>query len=395
MTELSDRELLAELGVSIEPEKKAARSPREERIIAGFEEIQRFREEHGRVPQSHEGADIFERLYATRLGCISGDEECRKLVLGYDHQGLLSHDSSQDAIKIPDGDDEALLAELGVETETSDVTKLKHVRSSAEKRAAEDVGNRDKCEDFASFQPLFEGVQRDLEHGVRKTIGFEQKGEIAKGSLFILGGQKAYVAELGDLFTNEHGHNDARLRVIFDNGTESNMLMRSLERALRKDEAGRRISEPSSGPLFDNIAPEEVLSSGTIYVLRTKSENPILAELREVLHKIGVTSGKVERRITNAKNDPTYLLADVEIIAEYKLFDINRTKLEKLIHKVLEPAQLSLVLQDRFGKSVQPREWFLVPLPAVKELVDRIIDGTITQYVFDKDEARLVRISTK
>ncbi|HCE24050.1 MAG TPA: hypothetical protein DF282_16280, partial [Hyphomonas sp.] len=141
----------------------------------------------------------------------------------------------------------ALLAELGVEAETSDITELRHVRSSAEKKAAEEIANRQKCEDFERFKPLFEQVQNEIDTGMRTTRPFERKAEIAPGRFFIVGGQKAYVAEMDEAFLTAQGMTDARLRVIFDNGTESNMLMRSLQRALHKDDAGRRITDSSAG----------------------------------------------------------------------------------------------------------------------------------------------------
>lgn len=232
-------------------------------------------------------------------------------------------------------------------------------------------------------------MQSDINNGIRKTRPFELKSEIQKGSLFILGGQKALVAEKGELFTKGKGHTDARLRVIFDNGAESNLLMRSLQRALHRDDAGRRISDPNAGPLFGSETTEEDLASGTIYVLRSKSTDPQIAQHREVLHKIGVTGGQVERRITNAKNDPTFLLADVEIVARYELYNINRGKLENLIHKVLSPARLNIQIKDRFGKPVTPREWFLVPLDVVDEIAERIKDGSIAKSEYHPETASL------
>jgi hypothetical protein len=185
-----------------------------------------------------------------------------------------------------------------------EITELRHVRSVAEKSAAEEIANRQKCEDFDRFKPLFEQVQNELNAGLSQTKEFERKSEIAPGRFYILGGQKAYVAAMEEPFTNEHGYMDARLRVIFDNGTESNLLMRSLQRALQKDPAGRRIVEPSAGPLFAERSEEGDEASGTIYVLRSKSEHPTVVANRDVLHKIGVTSGNIERRITNARLDP-------------------------------------------------------------------------------------------
>jgi hypothetical protein len=164
-----------------------------------------------------------------------------------------------------------------------------------------------------------------------------------------------------------------------------------LQRALYKDEAGRRITDPAAGPLFASEAGEDDSASGTIYVLRSKSDNPAVAAHRDVLHKIGVTGGDVAKRIANARLDPTFLMADVEIIATYELYNVNRTKLENLIHRVFAPAQLEVEIKDRFGRPVIPREWFLVPVFVVDEAVERIKDGSITQYVYDPKNARLTR----
>ena len=384
-------ELAAELADFDAHQKTGGRSPREERIIAGFEDIQRFYEQHGRAPLHGEDRDIFERLYAVRLDRLRSLEECRAILEPLDHQGLLAGGEGVAAAPIEAMDDDELLAELEGMDGGSDITELRHVRTSAEKRAAEEIANREKCEDFEYFKPLFEKIQAELTSGVREARPFELKAEIRPGAWFIVGGQKAYVADMGEVFTNPQGRTDARLRVIFDNGTESNMLMRSLQRALHKDEAGRRITDPIAGPLFADQQEKDDLASGTIYVLRSKSDHPLVAANRDLVHKIGVTNTSVEQRIAGARLQPTFLMADVEIVATYELFNINRTKLERLIHRVFDPARLDITIQDRFGNPVVPQEWFLVPLFVVDEAVERIKDGSITGFVYDPSEAKLVR----
>jgi T5orf172 domain len=225
-----------------------------------------------------------------------------------------------------------------VQAAPADITELRHVRSASEKRAAEEIANRQKCEDFDRFKPLFEQVQKELSTGLRQTRRFERKSEIAPNRFYILGGQKAYVAAMEEPFTNEHGNVDARLRVIFDNRTESHLLMRSLQKALQQEPAGRRIIEPAAGPLFADQNEEGDEASGIVYVLRSKSDHPVVAAHRDVLHKIGVTGGDVPRRIANARLDPTFLMADVEIAATYELYNINRTRLENLIHRIFGAA---------------------------------------------------------
>jgi hypothetical protein len=268
-----DLELLSELGVDIVSEPSAQRSAREERIIADFEEVERF---EGRLPQHGEEHDIFERLYAVRL-------------------------------------------------------------------------------------------------------------------LFILDGQKVMVADMGEPFVSDYGRQDRRLRVVYDNATESDLLLRSLQRALNKDKASRRITTPDLGPLFSHIEAEDDLPTGYIYVLRSQSEHPFIVKNRSVIHKVGVTGGDVKSRIANAKKDPTYLLADVEIVATFKLANINGQQLEALLHKVFDSARLELVLPDRFGTTVQPREWFLLPLNVIEAVIEKIKEGTIDQFRYDPKTASLTR----
>ncbi|MEC9346260.1 MAG: GIY-YIG nuclease family protein [Pseudomonadota bacterium] len=383
-------ELAEELSEFDKPEKSAGRSPREERIIAGFEDVQRFVEKHGRAPQHGEDRDIFERIYAVRLDRLRALEECRTLLEPLDHQGLLAGTGAAMEATEDDVDEEELLSELAeVDEATAGISRLRHVRSSSERRAADEVASRQPCRDFDRFNPLFELVQKELENGSRETRPFELKAEIEPGRFFIVGGQKAYVAGKGDAFTNAQGRQDARLRVIFDNGTESNMLMRSLQRALNDDEAGRRITEPTAGPLFSDHSVEGDEASGTIYVLRSKSSLPLVAEHRELVHKIGVTNLPVEKRIAGARLQPTFLMADVEVVATYELFNINRTRLENLIHRIFAPARLDIEVRDRFGNPVVPREWFLVPLFVIDEAVAKIRDGSIAEYIYDRDSASL------
>jgi len=389
-----DDALLEELGVEIEAKVADGHTPREERIIAGFEEIQRFVDKHDHMPQHGDDRDIFERLYAVRLDRLRASEECRSLLEPLDRQELLKGRKPEPVKADIDGmDDDALLAELGVDSTRDQIAELRHVRSAAEKRAAEEIANRIKCEDFEEFRPMFEQIKKDLAASIRRTRPFETMDQIQKGQWFIVGGQVAYVAEVGEEFVTEYGRRDNRLRVIYDNRTESDVLLRSLQRALHRDGAGRVISNPDAGPLFSSEIEESDLASGTIYVLRSKSENPAIAAHRDILHKIGVTGGNVERRIDNAKLDPTFLLADVQVVATYKLSNINRTKLENLIHRIFDPVRLNIEIKDRFGNPVVPREWFLVPLFVIDEAVSRIKDGTISDHQYDPGTASLRRLT--
>lgn len=389
-SELDD--LAAELAEFAPPEKKSGRSAIEERVIAGFEEIQRFVEKHARAPQHGEDRDIFERLYAVRLDRLRALTEWHALLQPLDHQGLLAGAAAAAGSEDEAIDIDELASELADVAGDNDITVLRHVRPSAEKRVAEEIADRKPCEDFDTFVRLFDQVRNDLSLGLRVTRPFGQYATIEVGHWFILEGQTAYVAEEGEEFDSPQGKKDARLRVIFSNGTESNLLRLSLARALYKDETARRITDPDMGPLFSDTLEEGDLESGTIYVLRSLSDHPFVSEHRDIIHKIGVTGGKVETRIANAEHDATYLLAKVEVVATYKLAGINRTRMEKLFHRLFAPARLNITINDRFGHPVQPEEWFLVPLFVIDEAVARIKDGSITDYVYDPKAAKLVKV---
>ncbi len=394
-----DYDLLEELGVETQTASSGGRTVREQRIIAGFEEIERFYTEQRRLPEHGAQRDIFERLYAVRLEQIRASAECREILSNIDSHGLLGDapnplaSSEQEPLT-----DEELLASLGVEaTSGDDITQLVHVRSREEIKAAEEIANREPCKDFEDFKPLFERLTQDLASGVRITRQIRKDGgflktDIKQGEFFIVAGLTAYIAELGESIKAPNGESDARMRVIYSNGTESNLLLRSLQRALYKDEASRRITEPDLGPLFSGQEEEDDLPSGQIYVLRSQSEHPFVSENRAVIHKIGVTGGDLKSRIANAKKEPTYLLADVEIVATFKLANINRKRLEALLHKFFASAKLDMELKDRFGSQVEPREWFLVPLPVIEDFIQKLREGTIEQYRYDPAVARIIKI---
>ena len=370
-----DDALLAELGIEVEVKKVQQYNTKEQRIIAGFEEILNFVEEHGRVPEHGENNDIFERLYAVRLDKIKSSKECLKLLKDFDTKNILRQEDKIVDIS-NDIDDEELLKQLGVDIDADkSITKLKHVKTRAEKKAAEEIANRTRCEDFEKFKHLFEQIKKEIDLGLRETVRFRKDAGFTKTTLkqaqfLIVGGQIALIAEIGESFKAPNGEEDSRLRVIYSNGTESNILLRSLIRAMYKDDQ----------------------ESGTIYVLRSLSNHPMVQENKDIVHKIGVTGGDVKKRTYNAKNDPTFLMADVEIVATYKLANINRVKLEKVVHKFFNTAKLTIEIKDRFGKPVKPDEWFLVPIFIIDEMVEKIKDGSVSDYFYDIASASIKRI---
>ena len=395
MAEIDEDELMADLGLEITPLKASSRTPREERIIAGFEDILRFHQTHGRVPQHGESRDIFERLYAVRLDQLRNLPQAQTLLTELDGPGLLSGAAAASAEE-DELDEDALLAELGMgaqPADSNDIRVLHHVRTYVEIKVAEEIANRAPCADFDRFEALFNEANAGFKSGAWMSKPFAKNASIDLGDFFVIGGQIAYVADMHEGAKTKDGRNNPRLRVIFDNHTESNLLLRSLSRSLYPDgytPVGRRLIRKDDGPLFGSAPEPDDIETGTIYVLRSLCTHPFVAEHRELIHKIGVTGGKVETRIAAAKIDATYLLADVEVVATYKLHNVNRIKLENIFHRLFGAVQLDLTIEDRFGNPVKPREWFLVPLHVVDEAVQCIRDGSITEVVYDPKSAKLI-----
>jgi T5orf172 domain len=389
--DLTGDELLDELGVELAEEEVGGYTARQERIIAGFEDILRFYKENGHVPQHKRDGDIFERIYAVRLDQLRKlPPEDLALLLPMDPHNLLS--GSGDPTPVESLEDDDLLAELE-ESGATDIGVLRHVKPLQERSAVTDqIADRFPCKDFANFKPLFEQAQSEVTSGMREAKRFIKDASIETGDFFILNGQLVYVDNVGESIKAPNGSSDARLRVIYANGTESNLLLRSLQRGLYKDENGRRLTQANLGPLFDDSIEPDDIPSGTIYVLRSHSAQPELVAIRDVLHKIGVTGGRVEDRICNAEKDATYLLAPVEVVATWKLANIRRFKFEQTIHRIFASAQLQLRIPDRFGILVEPREWFVVPLPVINEVMERIQDESITDFVYDSSIGKLRKL---
>jgi hypothetical protein len=287
-----------------------------------------------------------------------------------------------------------LLKALGVEAESGSIEELKYVRSDKEREAAEKIANRERCENFDEYKKLFNQVKEDLQSGTRQIIRCEDKTTVEQGDLYITDGQMSYIAKTADVFINNDGREDCRLKVIFDNGTESKMLRRSFQKILWKDDTARRITNPSDmGPLFSSTVSEEDVASGTIYILRSNSTNEYIKKNRQIIHKIGFTTGSVENRISDASNDPTYLLADVEVVKTFTLYNLNANKLENLFHKLFSSAKLEIEIMDRFGKPYKPQEWFMVTLPTIQKAVQLLIDGKLSDYVYEVESAQLRKIN--
>jgi hypothetical protein len=265
---------------------------------------------------------------------------------------------------------------------------LKHTTAAAERFQPDHRAEFTPCRDFERYAERFEAVQQALEKGERNASPVKKWSVIEplEGDFFIRNGLLALIAEKSEM-TSRGGSRDHRLRVIFSNGTESDPLMSSFRKSLNDDKAARTVQKIGLGPLDPEWEADQLDHSGTIYVLRSLSQDPALVEQKTILHKIGVTSQDVRRRVSDARNDPTFLMAPVEIVATFELKNLPRRKVEQLLHRFFEAAKpAELFVTDRFGKKIHPKEWFFVLPEQVGEAAKIIKNGTLHRHFYNVEK---------
>jgi hypothetical protein len=352
----------------------------DERLIASFLEINDFMRKHGREPEAN-SKDVHEFKLHKRLYSFRSDDAKATALLEHDEFGLLANRKKIASINDVFADDDLGILDDGADS----IFTIKHVPK--EINAPDYVAQRKPCKDFKEFEPLFKQCHADLTAGKRKLRPFAKAQQIDKGLFFVLKGILLYVDKVGPL-ESINGRTNARLRVIFDNGTESDMLLRSLSAELYKD--GRRVTAHDDDLLEDfETVTEDDTSTGYIYILRSLSENQDIHSIQH-LYKIGFSTVPVEERIKNAIQEPTYLTAPVKIVSAYQCYNLNPQKLEQLLHTFFGKACLDVDLYDREGKRYIPREWFVAPLKVIEQAVTLLINGEIVNYRYDVDRQEIV-----
>lgn len=369
---------------------KGGVAPSEEEIRVGaFLEINEFYADHGREPKL-EGE---ERKLRSHLNGFRKHKEFRKDVEAFDVYGLLAEPEDKKVeVPRPESINDALANDPfnllgpsggGILKPEDDIFTLKHVPQEM----PEYVAQRQKCEDFENFDPLFKQCHEDLKEGSRRIIPFSKGGKIRKGLFYVLKGLVLYVAEVGKK-ERINGVKNARLRCIFENGTESDMLLRSLAAELYKD--GRGITEHHDKLMdgFYNVTDEDQ-EAGFIYVVRSLSENEKIKSIPN-LFKIGFTRKSVESRLSDVSMDPTFLMADVSLVKAYKCFNMNSQLLEQKLHAFFGKVCLNVDIYDKNGVRHIPREWFMAPLEAIEQAVYLFLSDEITDFRYDLDRQMIV-----
>lgn len=348
----------------------------DDRLIAGFLEIVDFVDANGRVPESNP-ADISEFKLAARLRAMSANDEHREALLDHDTHGLLKEPEPPASIADLLASDDMGLLDDGVDIHT--LTHVPKTQASPDK-----VAQRKPCDDFENFKPLFDQCHADLRTGRRKLLEFRNPRHIEEGKFFVMSGMLVYVAEVGELHTKEVGK-DGRTRCVFDNGTEADLLLRSLARQLYND--GRLVTEPAD-VTRDRMEVHPDAKIGSVYVLRSLSDDEQVRSI-ENLHKIGSTSGTAGARVAGADKHATFLNAPVEVLAEYRLPAAAVRTVEDLLHKFFGAVRLDVWFENAGQNVAEANEWFDVPLSLIDEAIELISAETITNFRYDAEDKKI------
>ncbi len=268
-----------------------------------------------------------------------------------------------------------------------DIFTLKNIPKVEKRADADFVAKREKFDDFEKYEQLFIDCQADLKANRRQIIP-SIESQLDVGTFCVLDGVLLYISDIQDGYRGNSGKINRRTTLIFENGTKSNMLLRSLGKRLK--DSGNMITkldyEKESGLL--NVTDEDK-QNGYIYILKSLSNEDII-QTKKNLYKIGFSTTTVETRIKNAKQDPTYLMADVKTVAAYEVYNVNPHKLEQLIHKFFGNSCLDMEIYDGNGKLYKPREWFIAPLKIIEEAIELIVNGKVLNYRYDEENEVIV-----
>lgn len=368
-------------GILDSPKKPTAPSSAD-RIMESFEEINNFYRDNGRVPSS-ETPEILERRLGARLEGFRLDERKRTELAALDEFGLLEEETPFESI-------DQLLAHLDDNHLINDPLGILDV-SSLPQRATriepDEVAKRSRCLDFENFEGLFKRKHEELRTGQSKLVPFSGEWTIVPGAFFVLSGVMLFVADLGKelAVAGKRTRYKKRTRTIYENGTESSLFRRSLASQLFENNGLQIV--PCS---FETLLAEDE-ATGWIYILRSLSDDPLISN-QDHLHKIGFSTVPVSERISNASSETTYLMAPVEIVAEYRTYNLKTSALEHLLHRVFEDVRLSITQVGKDGQKYQAREWFVAPLSVINQAIQMISTGEIVDFVYDPTLAKLTEI---
>jgi len=362
----------------------------EDRLIDSFEEINTFFDKNKREPNK---SSMSEYGLMAKLKNFRENETQKKILKPFDRHNLLGYVEMEKPTidDILNEDDELGLLDSDKDL---DIFKFKHTPKPEDRADADFVAQRKPIKEkaFEKYEAMFLKVHKEIKEGKRKILPFTNiEKNLHVGDFYLMDGVLLYLESANlkkEEWEQKSGNRvriEGRTRTVFENGTFSNMLFRSLGKQIQK--SGKLITntyEKIEQDLFVNtgLVKEEDIQSGWIYVLKSKSTNTQIANIKD-LYKIGFASNSVDDRIKNAKNEATYLFADVQKIATYKVYNRNADKLESLLHRFFANACLDIDLFNERGQRLNPREWFVVPFKVIEETIQLILNENIVNYEYD------------
>jgi hypothetical protein len=390
LSKIFESDLLGLLAVD-EPKATPA-SLQDSRLIDSFQEISDFYEANQRCPEL--GDDIGEYRLASRLAAIKKDPKKVKTLLPYDYYNLLESEETK-SVSVEELIRDDPLGLLNGDDEADSIYTLSHVKPS-ERLRPDYIAHRKVCKDFDLYEEAFQRIHDDLEHGRRRLVEFKE-GDLHEGCYYVLRGVVLYleqnlaVKQKIEYKSGAKVRREGRTRCIFDNGTESSMLYRSLGKALKLD--GFCISDLIEQNENSVSIDSSDVQNGYIYVLRSLSRAPQIRSIRN-LYKIGYCSGDVTTRIKNAVHEPTYLMNDVEVVLTVRCYNLDVPYLEASIHSFFSNVNVCFEVRDNEGIMHYPKEWFTVPLNIIEEAIPFIVDKKIDSYRYDKNLQMIIRKGT-
>lgn len=341
--------------------------------VEDFLEIVNFYKEHGREPEkTTDPGRLLERQLSSRLIGIKKNADRLAKLERYDDIGLLKQIRVDKELKSVDdilkfGSSELLngMVDMSAHNDIFNTSRYRAVENKPDY-----IAKRKMVRNFSKYETLFKRVQKEIAEGIRNVVPFKNY-DIKQGSFFIQKGVLLYIDSVGEFFKTDNGEDNARLHVIYENGTESNVLLRSLAANLYRTGSGGKMVTDN----IDNVmsgANDKDISSGYIYILKSLSTHPEIKSIAN-LYKVGVTKGPVKKRITNAINESTYLYAPVEIVSTYHVYNFDAGKFEGAIHKVLGNHKLDIEIVGANGRMIIPREWFVISLEVLDEVINEIV----------------------
>lgn len=370
----------------------------EDRLIESFEEINVFYEKHSREPSTESMAEY---SLQAKLKSFRDNQKQKEMLKSFDRHNLLGKIEQKELSidEIVENDDLNLLGDGG----DNSIYNFIHTPKPGSRADAEYIAQRKSMSerDFKKYEIMFHQVHQELKEGKRKLLPFsDAERNLLEGNFYLVDGLLAYLevskAEkvLKENTSGDRVRLEGRTLTIFENGTVSNMLFRSLGKAIHKN--GKMITnteEHVENELLKNsgieVCNEENIQSGWIYVLKSKSDNPQIKKL-ENLYKIGFSKTPIDQRIKNASREATYLYAEVETVATYRCENLKIQALENLLHRFFAKVCLNIDVHDKQSNRYTPREWFVVPFQVIDEAIQLVQNETVTNYRYDNESKMIL-----